>query len=313
MEAQPGNLVHVVQGGVAHGDTPDKHRIKSRHRGDRAGSTHLKLHGPHPGRRFFRRILEGDGPTRATRQGTQALLQFQPVDLDDGSVDVVTQRTPSRQQRIDVGLSTRNVLHHAGFRIDAQPPRAQRFQHFHLSSRPPCVVHDTDAVAVHRQRPRSGYSRIQLPQAACGTITGIDQRFFTAFPGKDVERLKIPLRHVDLPSNLEQPGHSVGVQQQRHRADRANVGRDVFPGFSIATGRRENQPSRFVAQRDGYPVYFRLTGELERLFGLQSGKAAGQPVVQFLPGGALVQRQHRQLVSDLGKLGKRRATDTLRR
>ena len=150
-----GDLVGVVQGGVAHHHAADGHRLQPRHRGHRAGAADLDVDGLQDGARLLGRELAGDGPARRAGDEAQPLLPVQPVDLVDHAVDVdsrasaavglhAARRRPSRPcgvldplrsaalvwkpqafsvcQRLPLGLGERRAEHAPGVGEEAQRP-----------------------------------------------------------------------------------------------------------------------------------------------------------------------------------------------
>ena len=92
-DAQPQtlNFIGVVQGGVADGHPGHQHRLKARHRRNRAGAANLKLHFAHHGDLLLRREFERRRPARRTRHKAQRFLQIDIVNLDHHAVDVETE------------------------------------------------------------------------------------------------------------------------------------------------------------------------------------------------------------------------------
>ncbi len=87
----PGDLVGVVQGGVAHGRPTDEHRRQLGDGGDRPSAADLELDAFERGRRLLGGELVGDGPAGLAAGEAQPLLPVQPVDLVDHPVDVVAE------------------------------------------------------------------------------------------------------------------------------------------------------------------------------------------------------------------------------
>ncbi|MNT16590.1 hypothetical protein D3C72_1517020 [compost metagenome] len=86
-----GDLVLVVQGGVADHDAADRDGVQTGDRGQRAGAADLDVDAFQHGRGLLRRELVGDGPTGAAGDEAEALLPVQPVDLINHAVDVVAE------------------------------------------------------------------------------------------------------------------------------------------------------------------------------------------------------------------------------
>src|SRR5690606_21145449 len=95
-----GDLVLIVQGGVADHDAADGDGMQAGDGGQGAGAADLNVDAFQHGRRLLRREFVGDGPTRASGDETEALLPVQPVDLIDHAVDVVAEATAVGLQRL---------------------------------------------------------------------------------------------------------------------------------------------------------------------------------------------------------------------
>src|SRR5690606_33425630 len=86
-----GDLVLVVQGGVADHDAADGGGVQAGHGGQGAGAADLDVDAFQYGRRLLRRKFVGDGPAGAASDEAEALLPVQSVDLVDHAVDVVAE------------------------------------------------------------------------------------------------------------------------------------------------------------------------------------------------------------------------------
>ncbi len=84
-------LIHVVQGRVAHRYAADEYRFEPGHGRQCPSPTHLELDVADDGEFFFRRKLVRDRPARCPRDESQNLLIVQAIDLVDDTVDVVAQ------------------------------------------------------------------------------------------------------------------------------------------------------------------------------------------------------------------------------
>ena len=85
------DLVLVVQGGEPDGRSSHEHRLEHGERRGPAGPPDRHHDAQQLGGPFLGRELEGDGPTRRPRCRPQPALQFQVVDLDDHTVDLVVE------------------------------------------------------------------------------------------------------------------------------------------------------------------------------------------------------------------------------
>ncbi|MCY1181536.1 hypothetical protein D9M73_220450 [compost metagenome] len=90
-QAQAGDFVHVVLGGVGHGHTSHLDRLQACHRRYRAGAADLELHVQQFGKLFHGRKLVGNCPTRLTGTKAQLALSGQAVGLEHHAIDFVRQ------------------------------------------------------------------------------------------------------------------------------------------------------------------------------------------------------------------------------
>ena len=90
------HFVFVMQCGVGDGDTTDKHRLQTRHRGDGTGAAHLHLDVKHFSEFFLCRKFMRDGKARCARDKAERLLLVEAVDFVDHAVDVIRQRAAAR-------------------------------------------------------------------------------------------------------------------------------------------------------------------------------------------------------------------------
>src|SRR5690606_22110608 len=95
-----GDLVLVVQGGVADHDAADGDGMQARDGGQGAGAADLDVDAVQNGRRLLRREFVGDGPAGAAGDEAEALLPVQAVDLIDDAVDVVAEAAAVSLQRL---------------------------------------------------------------------------------------------------------------------------------------------------------------------------------------------------------------------
>ena len=87
-DAEPGDLVGIVQGGVGDGDAADADRLQPRHRGQLAGAADLDVDRLEHRFGFLGREFVGERPARRLGDEAEPLLPVEPVDLVDDAVDV---------------------------------------------------------------------------------------------------------------------------------------------------------------------------------------------------------------------------------
>ncbi len=86
---QAGDLIHVVQGGVGHGDARHLYRLETGDRGDGPGAPHLEFDIEQLGQLFASGKLVRQRPARLARAKTQLTLPVETVDLVDHTVDLI--------------------------------------------------------------------------------------------------------------------------------------------------------------------------------------------------------------------------------
>ncbi len=119
------HLVHVVQRGVADGDSADEHGFQTSYGRQRPGPAHLKLHAAHDRQLFLRGKLVSDRPPRSPGHEAELALPVEPVDLVHDAIDVVRQRGTLSADSGVVFEATGNAVHERGFRANAKAERAQ--------------------------------------------------------------------------------------------------------------------------------------------------------------------------------------------
>ena len=82
------DFVGVVQSRVGHRNAADEHRLQTRHRRQRAGAADLDVDRLDHGQRFLRRIFVRHRPARLARTESEALLQFEAIDLVHHAIDI---------------------------------------------------------------------------------------------------------------------------------------------------------------------------------------------------------------------------------
>ncbi|MEY4027187.1 MAG: hypothetical protein RLZZ329_907 [Pseudomonadota bacterium] len=120
------------------------------------------------------------------------------------------------------------------------------------------------AIGKKAQRPFGRDARIELAHRTSCRIARIDKGFFAlgarryAFTLACVQGFKIVAPHVDLAAHF-QHGRRIDRQTQRNLPDGADVGGDLFAGFTVAPSGRLHQHPVFVAQAHGQTIKFQLT------------------------------------------------------
>ncbi len=91
LDAEPLDLVFVVQRGAGDRNAADVNRLQMRHRRERSGAAHLDLDPFDHGGLLARRELEGDGPARRLGGPAELALLRDGIHLGHHAVDLVGQ------------------------------------------------------------------------------------------------------------------------------------------------------------------------------------------------------------------------------
>ena len=119
-------LIHVVQGHVAHGDAADEHGLEPRDGRQRPGTPNLELDRADDGRRLLGLELVRDGPAWGASNVTELALPVDAIHLVYDSVDIVGERVTALGHPGVIGEAALGALHDRGFRGRAQTELAQR-------------------------------------------------------------------------------------------------------------------------------------------------------------------------------------------
>ncbi len=161
--AEPLDLVFVVQGRVLHHDAADRDRLEFRNRRELAGAADLNVDVFDDRRRLLGREFMRDRPARAARDEAEPLLPVEPVDLVDDAIDVVGQLSPLLLDLaivLEQFLDAFALLHQ---RIDRQAPTLHRGDRFVLRICGP-LARFAPGIGEELQGPRRGHLRIDLPE-----------------------------------------------------------------------------------------------------------------------------------------------------
>ena len=307
----PGDVILVVQRRVGDDDTAHRYRRQSRHRAERAGTADLDVDRlePRPGQ--FGREFMRDGPARRGRAEPQPLLQVEPVDLVDHTVDVIAQR---RALFLDLAVEGNQLCRGvaaAGEPIGLNPQPRQPFDGARLRFGQRVREH-APAVGEKGQRPVAGDLGVELTQRAGGGIARIGKGLAAAFDLALVERLEIGVAHVHLAAHLEHLGRA--GEHLGDGVDGAGIDGDILARLAIASGGGSDQRAVFIAQREREAVDLGFGGIGQLGIGgpVQIAADAG---VEFQHVGiveGIAEAHHPHLVADLGKAFGRGGTDLIR-
>ena len=322
-QAQARNLGHVVQRGIAHGDTAHEDRLQPGYRGNGAGAAYLELHVPHLGGNFLGGELVGHCPARRAGVEAQLRLQLQPVHLDHGAIDLVVQPGAFCQQRVCKRQTLRHTADGLPLGVHHEPPllQAGKRGRQRLPWQGICAVQNIGAIAEHAQRARRGDARVELTQGAGSGIAGIHEGLAARSHSLGIGGLEAGTAHVDLAAHFQTTRHSrsrltrlrIGRQTQRHITDGAHVVGDVLAGHAVATGRGTYQQAIFVKQADGNAIDLGLAAVDNRGITVQTLLDAGLEVHQIFLVEHLGQGHHRHGMTHLHETAQRRTTNPLGR
>ncbi len=310
-QAQARHFVHVVQGGVGHGDAGHLHRLQARHRGHGAGAADLEFHVEQFGELLAGRELVGDGPARLAGAEAQFALEVDAVDLEHHAVDLVGQAVAALA---DVGVVVLAALHPAGqlqLAADRDAPGLEGFEDADLGVRQAAALDAAEAVGAQLQRAAGGDLRIELAQTAGRGVARVGEGLGAGRHLPGVERLEAGLGHEYLAAHFQHRRPALAVQAQGDVAHGAHVGADVLAGGAVAAGGAAGQPAVLVQQADrqavelGLATVVHLGAAAEQVAARQQvGQAFAHAAVEvqqvlFLEG--VAQAEHGDFVADFAE------------
>ena len=308
------HFVKVVKRRARHRRARYHDRIELGNRREHACPAHLHSDVAQQRSFFFRRELEGDGPTRGTRRKAHLRLQRERVHFHDHAVDFVRQRFAATErlfaERVHLccGLAASHVRVHMEARL------AEPFQQLPLARRleRPLVrngVHERRQVAPLRDL------RVLLAQTARCRIARVGERRTAVLFRCRVQGLEACLRHVHLATQLDggrrvfEPGQPFGAQAQRHVAHRPDVHRHVLPRRAVTARGSADQHAVLVGERNRAPVDLQLAHQ--RHFAAERFFRTLEPGVQFVKVHGVVKRVHALFMDDGRELFAHVAAHTL--
>lgn len=170
------HFVHVVQRRVADSHAADEHRLQPRDGRQRASPPDLEFHAFDDRVLFVRRKLVRYRPARRARYEPKVALLDEAIDLVDDAVDLVRQAGALRTDVTVILQAAFRALHDLEQRRDLQAPLPQLLQSLAVPCRQLPAIRLADAIEEHVERPVGGEPRIELADAAGGSVTRIDER-----------------------------------------------------------------------------------------------------------------------------------------
>ena len=257
------------------------------------------------------------GPARLAGDKAQLQLPGNRIHFVDHTVDIEGQ---ALTQLGHTGMKPSQAL-----RADSPVPvfanrqaeSRQRIQHATVGVGLGPTLDFTETIGEEGQRTPGGDARVELTQAACGRIAGIDEYFLPGGFLGAIEALEIVSPHEDFTAHLEHR-RCIAVQVQRDLAQRAYVAGHILAGAAIAAGGRQHEHARFIAQADCEAVkleFGRVSDGRRRVVQPQGTAHAGIEGDRALIGGVGfgADRQHRHRMMHGRQLGRRLAADALGR
>ncbi len=295
LQAQPLDLIHIVECGTADSDASHLHRLKHRDRRQRARAADLHDDVVDDGRLLPRWIFERNRPPRSFGGKPQFVLNGRGIDLDHDAIDLIRQLFALRVPVIAV----------SGHRLDpiAQLPiiRSTETQLLQCSEavgmlRKRHFAIDEKVVREKIQPPRRSDRGIENAHGSGRGIARVHKNLSACQLLLPVQRLKRLARHQHFAAHLEIGGQS-GLFQcrridlQRYRANRFYIGSDVFAGRSIAARHAAHKFSASVLQRNTQTIEFVL-GNIFDLFLANAFTHAPVEVAQRVVRKRVVEAQH---------------------
>ncbi len=254
-----------------------------------------------------------DRPTRRARDEAETFLPVEAIDFVDDAVDVVVEMRASRFDFAMEGEQFLDRVAKPGQRIGGETAGLEPLDHAglgigrHLAHLPP-------GISKEAERPRCGNRRVELTQRTGRGVSRINVERLAGLRLLAVEFEKRRLGHVDLAAHLADRRNALALEALRHVLQRADIGGDVLALAAVAAGRAGDEFSVFIAKRHGQAVNLRLSRKCDRFVirKPQESADAANKIDHVLFGKRIVQREHRNSVTHLGKTRRRRRTDVLR-
>ena len=203
-----GDVVGVVQRGVADDDAADGDGEQARDRGEGAGAADLDVDGLEHGGGALGGELVGEGPARRGRAEAEAGLQVEAVDLVDDAVDVIAER---RALALDAAVLGQHLVGGGagdGQRVGLEAEGGEAGDGGGLG------VGEgfgrlAPGVGEEAERAGGGDLRVELAERAGGGVAGVGEGAAGGLGLAGVEGLEVGVAHVDLAADFEDRGRVV--------------------------------------------------------------------------------------------------------
>jgi hypothetical protein len=188
------------------------------------------------------------------------------VELHDEAIDFVLEVIASRGEVGEVGEHPLGVVRPRVIRVHGKPPRREGTEDLLVavegavpivSTRTRSVEH---VVGVQRERPFGGERGIELPNRACGEISGARERALPLGEEAFVDVVEGTQREVDLTADRKpvRDGERSVVEFAREMRDRRHRVGDHLTDVAIPAGDRPHEPSPLVHEFDREPIDLRF-------------------------------------------------------
>ena len=257
-------LVFVVQRGIGDGHPPDKHRLQPCHGGECAGSADLHVDGFDHGQGFFGGEFMRNSKTRGAGYKAQPRLVGQRINLIHHAINLIRQGWARGLHLGKKRQQPRPALYHGTFSRHGEAQCRQPIQHRAVGLWQGHAFYTGHAIGKKTQAAFGSQARIQQPQTACGGIARISVAFLGAGILLGVELGEVGFLHQHFTPYFEPSRWGGSLEAQRHTAEGAEIGGDVFAGLAIATGRAQRKHAGLIHQADRQAIKFGLNRIVDR-------------------------------------------------
>ena len=314
-DAEPRDLIRIVEGGVADNDAADRHRLQLCHRRQLAGAADLDVDIVEGRLRAFGRKLVCDCPARGAGDEAQTLLPVKAIDLVHDAVDVEGQVGALAFDAVILGEGVAGSGNGGEAVGDGKAPLPNGGDHGRLGGAGE-GGRLSPAMREKAQGAPRRHTGVLLPQRTGGGVARIGELAcflarLSRFLGQPlVQGGEIGLRHINLAADLEDIGRIVWEVGGNVR-DGAHIGGHVLARGTVTAGQRLDQPALFVAERAGQAVDLRFCGERHLLVITEAQEAAdpGDEFLHLLVAERIVEAGHRACVRHLREMARGRCTD----
>ena len=203
VQAQPLDLVHVVERGAADGDAANLDGLEHGHGRKRSGAAHLDDDVVDHRGFLARGIFVGDGPARGFRREAEFVLHARGIHLDDDAIDFVRKFFALCVPGVAIGRSLlrsrRRVSNRRRRGIASASAPARESE---------CLAKwdfaiDEKVVGEKIQPPDGGYGGIEHADGSCSGVARIDEDFAARLFLLPIQLFKRLARHHDFAAHFK--------------------------------------------------------------------------------------------------------------